>query len=517
MEIEDVLSSIRRLVSEDSRSKRPSAPRPVAQPDRLVLTPAQRVSQESEAEAAQPAPAEPVLLTNPTMPGDSEPAAAEAAVLPVEPVDEAVMDADFGVAAAEARLNGGASVGLDAADADQDETDLDETAPLMAFARSLAEAGREAEEPEVAEADVPDEPTGRPRLEAMIASVRQAGQRPVTLDFTDDEPETEAVTASSILSQLVEREVTRVLAETVEDESAALDEDPHDHAEAEDLSDALDAFEPGDLEALMAEDSMGGEDGAGIVAFEPTKTGALGGLRDRPLTLEDKIAALEKLVGKSVAVTTGPDTADTVQAPQEQAGADAAMDAPEAEAPLSAADAAPLVDPVETPEPETVDAPDAETMTAEAVTEFDTLDDVPDAADAEAAAEPVQTAEPETAEQLRSAAMDDASASHEPEVREAPTFVHRPARALDWQDYGEETYAAGIYADASVGATSLADTYSASREDALAALDEASLRLMVSEIVRQELQGALGERITRNVRKLVRREIHRAIMSQEFD
>lgn len=48
------------------------------------------------------------------------------------------------------------------------------------------------------------------------------------------------------------------------------------------------------------------------------------------------------------------------------------------------------------------------------------------------------------------------------------------------------------------------------------AIDEGLLRDMVSEIVRQELQGALGERITRNVRKLVRREIHRAIMTRDF-
>ena len=48
-------------------------------------------------------------------------------------------------------------------------------------------------------------------------------------------------------------------------------------------------------------------------------------------------------------------------------------------------------------------------------------------------------------------------------------------------------------------------------------LDEDALRDMVSEIVRQELQGPLGERITRNVRKLVRREIHRALASQEFE
>lgn len=48
-------------------------------------------------------------------------------------------------------------------------------------------------------------------------------------------------------------------------------------------------------------------------------------------------------------------------------------------------------------------------------------------------------------------------------------------------------------------------------------LDEDTLREMVADIVRQELQGALGERITRNVRKLVRREIHRALSAQNLD
>lgn len=47
--------------------------------------------------------------------------------------------------------------------------------------------------------------------------------------------------------------------------------------------------------------------------------------------------------------------------------------------------------------------------------------------------------------------------------------------------------------------------------------DEEALRDMVTEIVREELSGDLGERITRNVRKLVRREIHRALTAREFD
>lgn len=60
------------------------------------------------------------------------------------------------------------------------------------------------------------------------------------------------------------------------------------------------------------------------------------------------------------------------------------------------------------------------------------------------------------------------------------------------------------------------------KEDALGAegdaiLDEEALRDLVAEIVRDELQGALGERITRNVRKLVRREIHRAMAIQDLE
>lgn len=46
--------------------------------------------------------------------------------------------------------------------------------------------------------------------------------------------------------------------------------------------------------------------------------------------------------------------------------------------------------------------------------------------------------------------------------------------------------------------------------------DEA-LRDLIAEIVRQELAGDLGERITRNVRKLVRREIRQMLASDEFD
>jgi hypothetical protein len=48
-------------------------------------------------------------------------------------------------------------------------------------------------------------------------------------------------------------------------------------------------------------------------------------------------------------------------------------------------------------------------------------------------------------------------------------------------------------------------------------MNEAELHDLVRTLVRQELQGSLGERITRNVRKLVRAEVNRALAAQALD
>jgi hypothetical protein len=55
----------------------------------------------------------------------------------------------------------------------------------------------------------------------------------------------------------------------------------------------------------------------------------------------------------------------------------------------------------------------------------------------------------------------------------------------------------------------LADGLAEERPRAAAApiLDEEALRGVVNAIVREELQGELGDRISRNLRKLIRREI----------
>ncbi len=51
----------------------------------------------------------------------------------------------------------------------------------------------------------------------------------------------------------------------------------------------------------------------------------------------------------------------------------------------------------------------------------------------------------------------------------------------------------------------------------LTVLDEEALEAFVREMIREELRGVLGERITRNVRKLVRAEINRALTARGLD
>ncbi|SFJ21245.1 hypothetical protein [Celeribacter neptunius] len=48
-------------------------------------------------------------------------------------------------------------------------------------------------------------------------------------------------------------------------------------------------------------------------------------------------------------------------------------------------------------------------------------------------------------------------------------------------------------------------------------MDEDALRDLVAQVIREELQGELGERITRNLRRLVRREVQRALTLREFE
>ncbi|MFY0658992.1 MAG: hypothetical protein JXR15_00760 [Shimia sp.] len=126
-------------------------------------------------------------------------------------------------------------------------------------------------------------------------------------------------------------------------------------------------------------------------------------------------------------------------------------------------------------------------------------------------------------------AMDEEQPFDFKQVLEARIHQFRDATATDEVTYEADVDATPDMADAvmdelrtimpdeiaNAGEVVDAEALSDAMEDA-AEIDEAMLREMVADIVRQELQGALGERITRNVRKLVRREIHRALAAHDL-
>jgi hypothetical protein len=178
------------------------------------------------------------------------------------------------------------------------------------------------------------------------------------------------------------------------------------------------------------------------------------------------------------------------------------------------------------------DLPEFETETeteSEAGTGFET--EAGSAAEAEAEAE---TASDEAATTDAAASPDrtvPSSEMWEPDGDDEDAFADASdTPRLEWRDADPEFASEAVSFDPDemaaddLASESFARSWDADDEaDAApfeldeAVLDEAALRDLVAEIVREELMGTLGERITRNVRKLVRREIHRALTSQDFD
>lgn len=94
----------------------------------------------------------------------------------------------------------------------------------------------------------------------------------------------------------------------------------------------------------------------------------------------------------------------------------------------------------------------------------------------------------------------------------APLGSQTSAEAL-----AEEAAFAEILAQASRRKDADAPRPSVAAEEAGGHFDEAELRDLVRDLIREELSGALGERITRNVRKLVRTEVSRALSARGLE
>ncbi len=115
---------------------------------------------------------------------------------------------------------------------------------------------------------------------------------------------------------------------------------------------------------------------------------------------------------------------------------------------------------------------------------------------------------------------DEAGAAPEPEydldeAEEVAEPVAAPRRTVappsdDWADAAEAEVRASLEREIPEEAASMFS-------EAEASFDEEVLRDLVRDIIREELAGSLGERITRNVRKLVRAEIARAMAVRDFE
>ncbi|MBA3908971.1 MAG: hypothetical protein C0524_03595 [Rhodobacter sp.] len=110
---------------------------------------------------------------------------------------------------------------------------------------------------------------------------------------------------------------------------------------------------------------------------------------------------------------------------------------------------------------------------------------------------------PEAVETAKAEGVADAP---EPETSEAQAEPEKPA-AGGWDD----TRRSGL------AASDMAQVLTDQDGNPVTVLDEDGLSEIVRMLIREELQGALGERITHNVRKLVRAEINRALTAQSLE
>ncbi|PRY74725.1 hypothetical protein [Marivita geojedonensis] len=398
VEIEDVLSSIRKLVAEETR-----APAPARKPTsvgRLVLTPAQRVHVDEPA-------TEPVLLTQPIVEGTRP--------RPVE-------DTAFEDIPGDARL-------ADFGDVEAAFPDIDSY-----------EQGSAAED-EAAQ-ETAWEPEQEPDAEDLALAEDEQEQDAWT-------PEPDDTSARSDLSRLIEEELAAALgvsdaADTTHDASSGSDDEDERAFDEEVGWDSVDPVEDGyEEDSAYQEVADTTEEAWAVEVPEPVEAREpdIPPQPAPPQTLEDKVAALSRLVSR-----------DTEEFEEER-------DQPDADELTATAE------PMEWPDP----APFVE-VEEEPVEASSNVLHAPDVWPQATRSMPIPEPEPQP----------------EPEV-EAQSDLPVPA------EHTPEHAAPAL------------------------SIDEAELRDMVVEIVRQELQGALGERITRNVRKLVRREIHRMLISQDFE
>lgn len=452
VEIEDVLSSIRRLVTEETRPPRSAPEAAKAAPGRLVLTPSLRVhdAEPPASRAASDTVTDPVLLTNPT----------------TETPEVAIrqgLDKDTPQASREVSPQVEPARMPEAWRSRAEEKDApgERTAEAQAQPDKTAESFWQQEDPG-ADASVTEEQADS--LGSQAQATDEVGQGEAAPALASDAPEAEPLEAparpddedrNGTLARLVGEEVARSFAgdcaqAPLSDTSAQVESDRSGSG-----TDRTGAVAPDSGDAGSPAEPLSASTGADLDPMPQGEGGATAPHAENLSTFDGKIAALQKLLDRAK------------PAAEQDAAAEDMQERPtfvrsSTEATLEWEDHSPEAEAVST-----VPAP------AFAGSEDDGAEDA-------GGFDPVQARRDIDAEGDEASPRDGALAAATEESIDAHDRV------------------GGAVAEHAV-------------------IDEEVLRQMVSDIVRQELQGVLGERITRNVRKLVRREIHRVVMSQEFD
>ena len=213
---------------------------------------------------------------------------------------------------------------------------------------------------------------------------------------------------------------------------------------------------------------------------------ALAETADRRMTLEERISELEAAVGRQ-AVEWEPDGSEDA----------------DQETPRSMVIDLPRAHPAPEPEDETVlDAPAEDAGPEEVAATIETAADpaTPEVAEIPDPADTAETTPLVFSHRLRAAAEDEAGdAGGGFAAGDAATG---PAETADRPHL------------AAVPDPAVSEAPVAANTDRL---DDEALRALVARVVHEELRGEFGEKITRNVRRMVRREIERALAARDLD
>ncbi len=286
---------------------------------------------------------------------------------------------------------------------------------------------------------------------------------------------------------------------------------------------------PEDIEALEEEAALAGirksdEPAADLAEPEIEPEGAVAEAAEPGSTQEDPAAGAVEGDTQEREAEAGESDPVEEEAAAEPEALEPAVEEPDAEAPAPEAEIAEAEEPdAEAPEHE---AEIAETEAVEVASEAEASD----ATDEGSAAEE---------EEFAIAEEDSVAADEEAFGLEAEELAAEDDDASDydaWEPAGEEGQP-GFRGPGAAGAEAVLEeppieaalvrlatapslpeaAENVGKPDLESLLDEAELRALVAEVLREELKGPLGERITRNVRKLVRREIAQALSSMDID